>query len=146
MHVQRLLVAVDGSANGRAAVEWSAGLAALTGARVLAVHALGLLERDEHGDVVPAQPRRAEVEARLRSDWCAPLSDAVVTHECIVRDGDPVTVILGTADEYDVDMVVVGSRGLGGYPELLLGSTSTQVAQRSSRPVVIVPERHAAGA
>jgi nucleotide-binding universal stress UspA family protein len=57
----------------------------------------------------------------------------------LLRDGNPVSVILAVADEEAVDLIVVGSRGLGGYPELLLGSTSTQIAQRSSRPVVIVP-------
>jgi nucleotide-binding universal stress UspA family protein len=48
--------------------------------------------------------------------------------------------MLETAEERGVDLIVLGSRGLGGYPELLLGSTSTQVAQRSSIPVVIVPD------
>jgi nucleotide-binding universal stress UspA family protein len=47
--------------------------------------------------------------------------------------------VLVAADDEDVDLIVLGSRGLGGYPELLLGSTSTQVAQHSSRPVTIVP-------
>ncbi len=47
--------------------------------------------------------------------------------------------VLAVAEEEDADLVVLGSRGLGGYPEQLLGSTSTQVAQRSTRPVTIVP-------
>ena len=47
--------------------------------------------------------------------------------------------LLAAADEEDADLIVVGSRGLGGFPQLLLGSTSTQLAQHSSRPVTIVP-------
>jgi nucleotide-binding universal stress UspA family protein len=47
--------------------------------------------------------------------------------------------LLEVADEVDADLIAVGSRGLGGFPELLLGSTSTQLAQHSRRPVLIVP-------
>jgi nucleotide-binding universal stress UspA family protein len=50
-----------------------------------------------------------------------------------------VNVLPAVAAEVDADLIVVGSRGLGSYPELLLGSTSTQVAQNAHRPVMIVP-------
>lgn len=139
MKVERIVVGVDGSENACRAVEWAAGLAALTGARVVAVHALGLLFHGEHGEVTPAQPRRAEIETKLEREWCAPLDAAGVAHECRVSDGPPVMVLLDAADELDADLIVVGSRGLGGFPELLLGSTSTQVAQLAHHPVTIIP-------
>jgi nucleotide-binding universal stress UspA family protein len=57
----------------------------------------------------------------------------------VLRDGHPVQVLLDVADDVDADMIVVGSRGFGGFPQMLLGSTSTQLAQHSRRPVLIVP-------
>jgi nucleotide-binding universal stress UspA family protein len=128
--IKQILVAVDGSTNAASAIDWTASAAVQLGAAVVAVHALGLLEHDEHAAQI----------ARLEGTWTAPLRDASIQCACAVRDGNPVSVILDVAEELDVDLIVVGSRGLGGYPELLLGSTSTQVAQRSTRPVVIVPD------
>lgn len=139
MKVDRVIVAVDGSPNSIAAVRWAAGLAAIAGAEVVAVHALGLLEGLDAEGPVPAQPHREEIRRQLEDTWCAPLDEAGVRTRRVLRDGNPISVILAVAAEEEADVIVVGSRGLGGYPELLLGSTSTQIAQHSDRPVVIVP-------
>jgi len=136
MKFDRILVAVDGSENSVAAVTWAADLASSTGAEVIAVHALGLLERIDR-ELEPSEPHRDEIRQRFETEWCAPLDG--VRNRRLLRDGSAVPVLLGVADEEDVDLIVLGSRGLGGYPELLLGSTSTQVAQHSHRPVTIVP-------
>lgn len=140
MKLDTMVVGVDGSPNSLAAVTWAAGMAALSGARVVAVHSLGLLDRLRPDDEpVASSSHRDEIGEALRTVWCAPLLDAGVEHTCELRDGNPVTVLLATADEVGADLIVVGSRGLGGFPELLLGSTSTQVAQHASVPVTIIP-------
>lgn len=135
MKLDRIVVAVDGSANSTAALGWAADLGAATGAEVVAVHALGLLERLDTGDATPHD----DVLAQLEGPWCAPLDRDDVRSRRLLRDGSPVSVVLDVAEAEGADLVVVGSRGLGGYPELLLGSTSTQIAQRARVPVVIVP-------
>ncbi len=139
MKLERILVAVDGSPPSARAVAWSAGLSQVTGAEVIAVHALGLLEQDPEGNLVPAQPHRHEIQERFESIWCEPLRTAGVSHRFLLRDGEPVSVVLAVATDEAVDLVVLGSRGLGGCPDLLLGSTSTQVAQRAIVPVTIIP-------
>lgn len=145
MKLQRIVVGVDGSTNSMAAVEWATGAAEITGAEVVAVHAFGLLEHLHGPEPVSAQTRRAEIRNRFETDWCAPLNRTGVPCRRQLRDGSPVEVLLATAEEEDADLVVLGSRGLGGNPDLLLGSTSTQVAQNATRPVTIVPNHGEAG-
>jgi len=141
--MERIVVGVDGSENGLAAVRWAAGMALATGAEVVAVHALGLLDRlTPGGERVGSQRHRQEIADELATTWCAPLRDGGGPWRPVLRDGNPVNVLLAVAEEEDADLVVVGSRGLGGFPELLLGSTSTQIAQHSPRPVTVVPVPH----
>jgi nucleotide-binding universal stress UspA family protein len=133
-----IVVGVDGSANADLALKWTADLAARLGAEVVAVHALGLLVH-QGTTTAPAGAHRAEVAEELQGPWTAPLREAGVGHRCEVVDGNPVTALLRAAEAEDACMVVVGSRGSGGFAGLQLGSTSHQLAQHASRPVVIVP-------
>jgi len=138
MTLSRILVAVDGSTNSLAAVGWAADLAAPTGAEVVAVHVLGLLDRLGPGtEAVPVESHLEEIRERFENSWCAPLR--AVRFRTELRYGSPVQVILDLAEETGADLIVLGSRGLGGFPELLLGSTSSQVAQHANRAVLIVP-------
>ena len=138
MTIRRILVGVDGSEHADRAVRWAADLADTTGADVVVAHALGLLFRS--GDeMVASDAHREEIQRLLEDEWSAPLRERGVSHRAELRDGNPVTVMLELADECDADLLVMGSRGAGGFPALLLGSMSTQVAQHSTRPVVIVP-------
>lgn len=133
-----IVVGVDGSPFAARALEWAAGLSAALGSEVVAVHALGLLLHIG-GDTAPAQDHRSEVMALLQGPWTGPLRAAGVTHRCAVADGNPVTALLATAAKHGAAMVVVGSRGTGGFPGLQLGSTCHQLAQHATLPVVIVP-------
>ncbi|HET9442487.1 MAG TPA: universal stress protein [Acidimicrobiales bacterium] len=139
MALRRIVVGVDGSDNAAVAVAWAASLAAATGAEVVAVHALGLLDHLGPGDPVLAQPHRDEIGLEFEKAWCAPLDEPGVACRKVMRDGPPADVLLAEADEVGADLIVVGSRGVGTVAELVLGSTSTQVARRSTRPVTIVP-------
>ena len=138
MTFERIVVGVDGSDNAARAVDVAASLAALADAKVVAVHAIGLLEGG--GDEVqsPAD-RHVAVREALEQRWCKALGKAGVRTSYELRYGNPVVVLLAVAEEIRADLLVLGSRGLGGFPELLLGSTSTQVAQFAHCPVVIVP-------
>jgi hypothetical protein len=71
----------------------------------------------------------------------AVLAEARSPVEQLVVDGDPAQEIVGIARRRDVDLVVLGSRGLGSIGRLLLGSVSETVLHHADRPVVIARAR-----
>jgi len=46
--------------------------------------------------------------------------------------------LLSYAESHDVDLIVMGSRGLGGFKKMLLGSVASGVSQHSKSPVLII--------
>jgi len=133
-----IVVGVDGSDGATRALEWVVTFAADLRAQVIAVHALGLLEHLGQS-TVPAWSHRDEILQLLENQWTLPLKG--VPYRCIVVDGNPVTALITAAEDEDAVLIVVGRRGSGGYPDLLLGSTSEALVQQALRPVVVVPPR-----
>ncbi len=138
--ISRILVGVDGSDDGRRALTWAADLAGRLNAEVVAVHALGLLDRLTPGaDLVPSESHRAEIMRIFEQEWCALLDDTTVPNRRLLEDGPPAMALLRVVEAEDVDLLVVGSRGVGGFAELLLGSTSMQLVQHANVPVTVLP-------
>jgi len=138
MGLKRILVGTDGSEHARRAVRWAADLASLTGAEVVAVHSVGLLVTTPDGPV-PSTPFHDRLRAALENEWTAELRATGVPVRCRLVEGSAVTALLQAAEDESADLIVVGSRGAGGFSELHLGSTSHQIALYADRPVTIVP-------
>jgi nucleotide-binding universal stress UspA family protein len=136
--IQRILVGVDGSDNGQRALGWAMLLARQFNAELVAVHAVGLLSRLGEGPPVPSHQHLEELRRAFETDWCGPLLGSGVEHRLLLVDGAPVPILLSVAEREEVHVIVVGSRGVGGFEELLLGSTSLQVAEHAGCPVLIV--------
>lgn len=66
------------------------------------------------------------------------LKQSNVPYEIKVVHGDPGPTIVQVADENNVDICVIGSRGLNTLQEMVLGSVSHKVAKRAHCPVLIV--------
>lgn len=137
--ISRIVAGMDGSDNSRRALVWAILLAQQFQAELVAVHAVGLLSRLGDGPPVPSHSHLDELRLEFERDWCAPVHASGVAHRLLLRDGPPVPVLVATAEQESADLVVVGRRGVGGFPELLLGSTSHHVAERANRPVLVVP-------
>jgi nucleotide-binding universal stress UspA family protein len=141
----RLLVGVDGSDGSRRAVEWTARLAATTGADVTAVHVLTYdraLLRDLSLDTI--RTWRIELQRDLESSWTDPLRAAGVAHRCLlVEDDSPAAGLLAVAERERADLLVVGARGRGSLAGRVLGGVSYRLVHHADRPVVVVPPNQA---
>lgn len=133
-----VVVGVDGSANSRHALVRAGLHAQCAGAPLVVVHAIGLTEEID-GEHVPTFGRRNEIAALL-DQWCDAVREiGIVEFEQRLIDGPPVDVLLRVAGEVDAGTVVIGRRGIGGRPELLLGSTAHQVIEHAHCAVLVIP-------
>ena len=142
----RVVAAVDGSAGSRAALQFAMADAARRGVPVEAVVAYRAPDSWTEFEVVG----RAETErmrARMRSEAEARVRSVVddVTRtatgplpEIGIRavEGAPAHALIRAS--HGADLLVVGSRGHGGFSSVLLGSTSMQCALHATCPVTVV--------
>lgn len=138
---RKLVVGLDGSADSTAGLRWATELAEALGAEIVAVHVLGgrpLGESRREGPVAERPVEWRLAEQHLMGDWSALCRERGVPYHTRLIHGHPVTQLINIALEEGAMMIVVGSRGLDGFSELLLGSVSHQLTQHSPVPVLVV--------
>ena len=140
LRTMTIVVGVDGSAASAAALRWAVAEARLHGAKVRVVHAwhLPLLPGGEASSVDPqyVELRRQDAEAVLAQALAQIGDEAGIEVESAALEGRPASALVREAES--ADLLVVGSRGHGGFTGLLLGSVSQQCAQHAPCPVAIV--------
>jgi nucleotide-binding universal stress UspA family protein len=139
-----IVVGIDGSDGSRSALAWAVEEARLRNDRVLAVHVWSppsayapapwavAVPADEEAFERSAEELVRDVVAEVVGDDAPPVEARAVR-------GSPAGELLRLAG--DEHLLVVGSRGHGGFAGLLLGSVSDQCAHHARGPVVLVPAR-----
>ncbi|HWL34684.1 MAG TPA: universal stress protein [Frankiaceae bacterium] len=139
----RVLVGTDGSETSYKAVDRAAEIARESGAQLLIVTAYRPLSPREQQEA--AQQLGAEAykitgshpaEDVLR-EACVRIGEGVDV-ETLAVQGDPVDVIVKTAQDRKADLLVVGNRGLNSITGRLLGSVPSVVTHRAQCDVLIV--------
>ena len=139
--MRRVLVAIDGSDHAELGLAHAARLATWSGAEVLVVVAFDHPVRFRRRGMLPGEAFVAQLEAdavELGSEAVELLLQRGLTARAIAVRGEAVEAILETAQAEDVDLVVIGRRGLGQLRDLLIGSVSDRVVSRCHRPVLVV--------
>ena len=139
----RIVVGVDGSEAGTDALRWAVGEAEMRAASLQIVHAWQIPYAESSGftgiSIVPA-----DLEECARQELEGAVSDVDLTRlatpaEVVLVHRSPAIGLVEAAK--GADLLVVGTRGRGGFAGLLLGSVSQQVAHHAPCPVVIVPHQ-----
>jgi nucleotide-binding universal stress UspA family protein len=136
----RIVVGVDGSPTSLSALEWAAREACLRRATLEVVHAT-FLRHDamELDSLAWLKARESAILDKAVSKASALAPGLVVDG----RMGDPPAAELLVDLSKDADMLVVGSRGLGIFKELALGSVSQDCARQAQCALVIIGPRTA---
>lgn len=136
---ERIIVGVDGSPASIDALRWAARQASLTGAEVKAVHAWEYPRASGGYPIATAVDWPSNARTVLDIAVTAAFGSQTDPIAREVVEGHPAKVLIDAAA--DADLLVVGSRGHGGFVGMLLGSVSERVAAHAPCPVLVV--RHA---
>ena len=139
-----IIVGIDGSAHSRRALDWAISEAAIRHAPLTVLTVQQVMTSFWAGPAVyPEDTELAEHARKIVQDETdevlGKLADDARPPQVTVLAvaGLAAEAILGLAK--DADMIVVGSRGAGGFKKLLLGSVASQVTRHSRIPVVVIP-------
>ena len=151
----KLVVGVDGSPGGAKALRWAVAEARLRGVSLQLVHAwmvplIDALPEPWAIGLPPVGPSDEEVYAHLAAAAKAVLDDSLdqargqepgLDVEGELVEAHAAAALIAAAG--DADLLVVGSRGRGGFAGLLLGSVSAECVHHAPCPVVVVPPDNA---
>ncbi|RXZ81448.1 universal stress protein [Paenibacillaceae bacterium] len=146
MAYHNILVSYDGSEQSIRALKTGIEMAATWQAKLSVIHVYdipvvivgeAMIQPSVENSVAIAQEADTIAE-EARSIITSIVGDASQHIEVDVLQGDPGRKIIETASENKIDLIVLGSRGLGGFKELFLGSVSHYVIQHATVPVHVV--------
>lgn len=127
--IRKLLIAVDGSVENEKALQEAFMIAKAAGAKVVLLHV-------QETSLINLRPEIREIGLQILKN--AAIKIEGIKSEEKLLSGDPAIVIVQTAKEADVDLIVVGRGGQGRLRNFFLGSVSGHVLHHATVPILIV--------
>ncbi|WP_410659271.1 universal stress protein [Amycolatopsis sp. lyj-112] len=143
-----IVVGIDGSQSAKAAAMWAAREASKRGLSLRLVHVFTMPVVTMPG-VIPASGGIREGFESRGLEWVSEVREAVLARypelviESAVRQGSPVAALI--QESVRASMVVLGSRGLGGFTGMLVGSIAVALAHHGHCPIVVARGPEAEG-
>ena len=132
-----IVVGVDGSPHARRALEWALSEARLRGGRCLLIHTyeFGIAASSPYA-FPPLEEVTASADATLEEELVVARASGLPVEGKVVFGGAAKALVDAAAH---ADLLVVGSRGRGGFRGALMGSVSTACVHHAACPVVVIP-------
>jgi nucleotide-binding universal stress UspA family protein len=137
---RRILVAVDDSSPAARAVEVAVAMARELNAQIAAVHVIDWSRAFSPELARVDQAKMTELRAegvRALERACARIPQERLD-DGLLPEGDPAEAILLTAEQWNADLIVIGSDSRGRLAHFLLGSTADAVIRKAKCPVIAV--------
>ncbi len=143
----RILVAVDGSQNSVRAAQWAIDLAKKEGSSLFVLNVIPVPVYAATNQAGTTTPAMKEFFDKARKDAESVVQDVVskaeasgvkVRGEIIENVPSVVESIADYAEEWKVQLIVVGTRGLSGFKKLVLGSVSSALVSHAPCSVLVV--------
>jgi len=166
IEIKKILYATDLSESARQALAYSVSLANFYKAGITIVHALEespgmdaavkyhvgperwaeIKKENEHnarGAIMRKQHEDSPAMKAALKDFYKDVSEKFENQsfkldEVVVKRGNPVDIIIETAEKKSCDFIVMGTHGHGGLAQMMLGSTAQKVLKQAKVPVLVV--------
>ena len=136
--MKNILVPVDGSEGADRAIEKAVMLAETCGAKLNFLYVANINQLAINAVLSDAILDSVTKAGNVILDRALEMVPAGIAKESFSDTGSPAVVVLDFAETNDIDLIVMGSRGLGVVKGVLLGSVSQYVVEQSKCPVLVV--------
>ena len=134
---REVLVPVDDSGSAWKALGYA--LREHEGESITVLHVINPLDkRRRPGEPQTDLRKRAEEVVEDAHDRFRRVNPADTDFDVEIREGKPIPAILNYAEEASVDTIIMGTRGMSGTDQLLIGSVAEGVKERADVPVMVI--------
>ena len=150
---KKILVAYDGSDQSKHAIDYAADMANSSASTLVILTVVPKVTLpvfpDEGFGTLPVSSTQdwADYQDKMSASYKKSQEDAVkdlkdhypkLAVGAILLEGRPSSTIVEQAEKNQADLIVIGSRGLGGISGWILGSTSRRVVESCTKPVLVI--------
>lgn len=141
MHIRTILVALDGSAPSERALAMAEDLAGAYSARLVLTTVLErqVLLAGEFTTLQEPTPEAQTIVRRGLEEKARALTSRGCRAEICVAIGEPSGTLLDMAERYEAGVIITGRSGKGAVARMVMGSVTTSLLHRSTKPILVVP-------
>ncbi|MGI6678680.1 MAG: universal stress protein [Dehalobacterium sp.] len=138
---KKIMVAIDGSEHSLKAIDASIEIAKKSNGKVEVIHVIPVVKQyvRDYARVTPTLEKSLEEEAnKIMKETTEKFNNTGIEHNISIKKGDAADVIICEAEEKVIELIVMGSRGLGAISKFVLGSVSSKVLSHAHCSVLII--------